>query len=878
MALACAGSALGAPAASAKSKPIVKGGTTATSASADKRVQKLLGKMTLEQKITMIDGAAEATGSDDQYQAGYIAGIPSLGIPSLKLTDGPPGVATKQDSTALTDTMGVAASFSRTVAHENGTVIGRDARALGQDVTLEPFINIDRDTDGTRGWNTFGEDPLLTGVIGASEITGIQGQRVMADAKHYIAYEGSNSVDVDQQTLHEIYLEPFSYAVNAGVASIMCSYNTLNSAYACGNKDTLTTILRKELGFKGFVMSDWGADHGTDFLADGLDLDMPGSGGPLPGMMADYNTTTAIQSAVAAGTITTGDIDTATGRILYEYDRFGLLTGSSKHKVTSEAKHSDETVVEKTAEAGAVLLKNKNHALPLKSGSLKSIALIGPGAGQDIAGDGMGEKAGGFVSEETGTLQVLRKQYKKSHIKYAVADDLTGTAIPAADFSGLTLTNDTTSTSQGVAQIDATKAAGTELAAGDSYTWTGTLNVPSTGEYWVNMQSMGGTAALTVDGNVVGDAGAAFYPMLSAPRYGIVHPGEGNSPVPTTDGLANQRTEMTLSAGSHTVTVAESADVSGRPVQVRLAWVTPSQITANTDAAVKAAKAAKTAVVFAWDDDSSDLSAPLPESQDSLIEQIAKVNKHVIVVLNTGQPVAMPWRSKVSSVLEMWYPGDGGGYATASLLMGRSDPSGRLPVTWPKNVDQEVAHQSEHPDRTTDGVDSSGQLCSSLGSQGGTDVSTTSCTTTYSEGIDVGYRFFDATGEKPLYAFGYGLSYTKFTYSGLKTKLTKAGTVKVTFKVKNTGSVAGATVPQIYLGAPKHHAKSVQFAKKALAAFTRVSLAAGRSKTITLVVPKRQLQYWSTAKSAWKLATGGRVVYLASNERTLRVSHRIAVK
>ena len=167
----------------------------------DARVDKLLARMTLDEKLTLLEGEAEAVTANSQYQAGYLPGIPRLGIPSLKLTDGPPGVITKQDSTGMTSTMGVAATFSQSDAKANGAVIGRDAKALGQDLVLEPFVNMDRDTSWARSFNTFGEDPLLTGQTGAAEITGTQAQGVMAQVKHYIAFDGGfNNVTVDSQT------------------------------------------------------------------------------------------------------------------------------------------------------------------------------------------------------------------------------------------------------------------------------------------------------------------------------------------------------------------------------------------------------------------------------------------------------------------------------------------------------------------------------------------------------------------------------------------------------------------------------------------------------------------------------------------------------
>jgi beta-glucosidase len=318
------------------------------------------------------------------------------------------------------------------------------------------------------------------------------------------------------------------------------------------------------------------------------------------------------------------------------------------------------------------------------------------------------------------------------------------------------------------------------------------------------------------------------------------------------------------------LSVTDTADASGNPVQVRLDWVTPAQQTANNAAAVAAAKNANTAVVFAWADGRTDLSSPLPEGQDQLIEDVAKVNPNTIVVLNTSEPIAMPWLSQVKSVLEMWYPGDRGGYATASVLLGKTDPAGKLPFTWPTSITQEVAHQAAHPERTSAGVTSSGTLC--------TATTTATCTTTYSEGINIGYRFFDATGETPLYPFGYGLSYTSFSYSSLHVTPARDGGLNVTFKVTNTGSTAGEVAPQVYLGAPESKPAGVQFADKALAGYSRTrSLWPGQSETITIQLPERQLQYWSTADSRWKTATGTRTLYVATNERSSQLSTQVTI-
>ena len=239
------------------------------------RVDKLLSEMTLAEKIAVIHGEKDPP-EESQGQAGYMAGNPKWGIPWLRLADGPPGVLTRQPSTALTGTMGLGATFSVEDARLNGVVIGRDALADGVNISLQPFINIMRDPVWSRAYDLFGEDPLLVGAIGAAQVEGIQSHGVMAEAKHYVAYNGGDNVVVGQQALHEIYAAPFADAVKAGVASIMCSYNKVNDAFACGNPDTLQTLLKQEIGFTGFVVSDWGANHAPTFINAGLDLEMAG--------------------------------------------------------------------------------------------------------------------------------------------------------------------------------------------------------------------------------------------------------------------------------------------------------------------------------------------------------------------------------------------------------------------------------------------------------------------------------------------------------------------------------------------------------------------------------------------------------------------------
>ncbi len=478
------------------------------------RVDKLLSQMTLEEKIAMIHGDPEPP-ETDQGQPGFLRGIPRLGIPSLRMADGPPGVLTRVPSTAPTSTMGLAATFSRDDANLNGVVVGRDARAQGIDVILQPFINIDRDITFGRGYNTYGEDPVLTGQIGAAFIRGAQSQGIMAQAKHYVAYDGGDDNIVDQQTLHEIYVAPFVDAVNAGVSSIMCSYNKVNGPYACGNSDTQIKILKKEIGFEGFITSDWGATHATDFINHGLDMEMPSTVGfippyfhavvpppykPPPGGfdMGDAGFGGAVPEepppppfdfhfpkapppvgmldAVKSGLVKEETITLAVGRILVQMDKFGFLDGKSKHDVTAVPLEADAQVVRKTGADAAVLLKNDGDVLPLKAGDLASLAMIGPGAGQTMAVGEPGEKSLGIPAQQIGAVQALLTLAPGAHVTYAVADDMTGVAIPA---SALSLKrSDAKGASQTDAVLNFTTANGTALPAGSSWKWTGTLTVP----------------------------------------------------------------------------------------------------------------------------------------------------------------------------------------------------------------------------------------------------------------------------------------------------------------------------------------------------------------------------------------------------------------
>ncbi len=854
------------------------------------RVQQLLSSMSRAEKMAIIRGGREPSEAA-QSEAGWTAGVPRLHIPDLRFADGPQGVLVRHLSTGMPSTLSLASTFSVLDAAEDGALIARDARTLGVDVILQPYINLYRDPTFERAYNTLGEDPVLTGTLAAHFVRGAQANGVLAQAKHYVAYDGGENTLVDGQALREVYAAPFRDVSDAGVASIMCSYNQINGVYSCGNGASLNGILRGEIGFGGFVTSDWGAAHGAEFIAQGMDMEQPGTGPgayfalgkepeeppasadaeadlqaalttglpeeqryplpkyagppipPVPGVSKNLG------EALARGTVTDADIDRAAGRVLAQLERFGWLDRAPNHRVGAQDIQGNARIVQRLAEHGAVLLKN-DGILPLARADLDSLALIGPGAQQTFAIVTGEEQSYGRANREIGAWQALRMLAHSPGPRLAVADDMTGAPIPPAHYAQLTRTltaaGAATAASEAATDIDHTLRSGAPLPAGSSAKWSGTLLVPADGDYEINLQVLGATGRFWIDGRSIGN-------MAWWGGHGdIVFPNRENV-IPTTDRLANVRRLLTLTAGPHALRVDANADSSGEPVQVRLAWVTPPMKERAWAQAIEAAKSAKTAVVFAWSRNRPWFG--LPGDQDRLIEAVAAVNPNTVVVLNTGEAIAMPWLGKVRAVLEMWYTGDEGGWAAANLLTGKANPAGRLPITWPRRLEDGVATDPAHPERAS---------------------SNTEGKTHYSEGVHIGYRWFDHEKIEPLFPFGYGLSYASFAYSKLSARPAADGGLDVSCRVRNTGKRDGDEVVQVYVGAPDPAPPGVQFAVRALAGFERVTIPAGRTRELKLHLPAQRFRYWSLADNSWHDARSGRTVYVGGSSRDLPLSARIA--
>jgi beta-glucosidase len=824
------------------------------------KVDQLVRAMTLDEKLGMVNGWPNGVSPPPQTDrligVGFIPGVARLGIPALTFTDGPAGVRMNLPTTAMPAPVALAATFSSDLAQRYGTVLGRDARARDQNVIFGPMLNMVRVPQGGRNFETLGEDPSLMSQLVAAETRGIQSEGTIATAKHYAENNQENqrmtiNVNVDDRTLREMELRGFEAAVKAGhTGSVMCSYNSVNGNFACENPTMLTDILRNQWGFSGFVVSDYGANHSAGpALQAGLDIEFFGTH------------FLQLKSLIQSGAVPVAALDDAVRAILTTMDRFGLLAHASPTGGTVVNRPlppfpllADAQQARTIAEQGAVLLRNQDNTLPLTPADLRSLAVIGTTARTLLVGGGGSSRVIGVTQREISPLTALGQAAgPQGNITFAVGRDLQGVAVPSSVLAppnaapgqhGLLRTNTVTGTTQIDPNIDFVGP--NALPEGTQATWTGTITAPTAGNYLLAVQTAGTGGTLTVDGQ----------PVITSSILAAL----GTSLHQTTDGLANSFAQLNLTAGPHTVSVTAAPipafppfiPASSGPVQIRLAWITPQQRQANLAAAVAAAAQARTAVVFAYMEGTEGVDQPsltLPDEQDQLIEAVVAANPRTVVVLNTGYPTLMPWVNDVRSILQMWYPGQEGGRATADLLVGAAVPGGKLPVTFP-------VRESDAPTATSPlrypGVN--GQEY-------------------YSEGVFGGYRWYDQNNITPLFPFGFGLSYTTFAYSHLKTK-SDGKTPRVQFTVTNTGSRTGAEVAQVYVG---RLPTSVSTPVRQLAGDARVTLRPGQSKRVTVTLDPRSLSYWDTGTQRW-VTPGGQVsVLVGSSSRDIRLRGMITV-
>ena len=787
------------------------------------RASLLVSRMTLDQEAQMTAAVSTATESRE------VPAIPSLCVPALLLTNGSAGISTggpvQEPATALPAPIALASTWSPAAAAAYGRVEGAEAIDQGRNDVEGPDINIARVPVNGRTFEAYGEDPYLAGQIAAGNVTGIQSQGVIATAKHYDANNQEtdrttiNEV-IDQRTLREIYMPAFAAAVQAGAGSVMCSKNLVNGTHACDSA-ALIGVLASDWHFPGFVVSDFTSIHSTVQAADaGTSLELPSARyfGP------------ALASAVQNGQVSKSTVDEMVHRIFSSMFRLGLFDRPAPSPRPIPAAR-DGATAQALAEAGTVLLKNDQAALPLNLARLKSVALIGPGAGTASTGGAGSPKVAPIqtVSPLRGVGAEAARHHLAVHYASAPPVNLGPPAIPSYALTpaggapgqhGLLAQYFNNGSWQGTPVVSRTEPYVDENAlppagvnSGQTYSvrWSGTFTPPVSGSYTLSVTTHS-KSALYLDGQQIAGDGGSF-------------------PAQTVGQTVN------LTAGTPYPIRVDYA--TGGMAVAELSWQPP----AGADdpligQAVQAARASDVAVVFAGDQEGEGVDRPglsLQDPQDQLIQAVAQANPHTVVVLNTGGPVLMPWLSRVPAVLEAWYPGEEDGNAIAAVLFGGADPAGKLPITFPASAGAVPASTpAQYP-----GVNG---------------------TATYSEGLDVGYRYDDAAGVTPLFPFGYGLSYTRFAFSHLAVTHAPA-TVQVDAQVTNTGQRAGTEVAQLYVGYPA----TAQEPPRQLRGFQRVTLQPGQSRLVHFSLPPSALAYWDTATGGWATAPGTYQVYVGDS-------------
>ncbi|WP_320777464.1 beta-glucosidase family protein [Streptomyces sp. CRN 30] len=789
---------------------------TGPARAANRRVERLLARLTLDEKISLLHGA---TDPHPLGQAGYVPGVPRLGIPPLRLADGPAGVRVTRPATALPAPVLLASAFDPDLARRYGRVIGREGRALGQDVLLSPMVNLVRTPYAGRNFETFGEDPLLSADLVAAEIRGIQEEGLVATVKHFALNNqesGRETVDVriGEQPLHEVELRGFEAAVAAGAGAVMGAYNKVNGVHACENGELLTEVLRGGWGFQGWVMTDWSAAHSTvAALTAGLDMEMPD--GRYFGA--------ALERAVRDGDVPERYVDRAVRRVLGVLDRFGLLDGRGGPPRPVRDPRAGAALAREVAEAGATLLRNEHRTLPLPAGRIGSgsgsIAVIGPSGSRPFVGGG--GSAHVVPDHAASPLDAIRRRAgARARVTYALGEDLFGKALPADALTPPVRLEDR------------------RVATGETWTYDGTLTADRD-DTW--------TFVLHYDGDptrrpkVLLD-GSELFPQL--PGYQEFFTGGLGSAAP--DGLAVCRGAATVTKGPHRLRVTAGGGDDG--LRFRLRYADGATRARDVARAVRAAREAEHVVLFAYEDATEGLdrtSLALPGHQEALVEAVTAVNERTTVVLNTSSAVSMPWLERTAAVLQMYYPGQEGGDATAAVLFGDCDPGGRLTQTFP-------ADDAHHPvagnPRRYPGVDG---------------------TVEYAEGVHIGHRWYDAAGVRPLFPFGHGLSYTSFSYGEPSARWTRKG-LDVGFTVRNTGDRDGVAVPQVYVG--RSPDLRLDQAVRVLGGYRRLSLAVGERRRVTVTVRRRTLSCWDPRRHGWVLGTGRRTVWVGASSRDLRLT------
>ncbi len=801
---------------------------------AEEKVDSLLSKMTLQEKLEYIGG----------YNGFYIRGIERLGLPEIKMSDGPTGVRNYGPTTAYPATICLAASWDTELAEKFGTAMGRDARARGVHILLAPGVNIYRAAFGGRNFEYLGEDPYLASRMVVPIIDGIQSQGVSATVKHYIAnnqeFDRHNvSSNVDERALREIYMPAFKAAVQeANVGAVMTAYNPVNDIHASEHNYLVNEVLKKEWGFDGAVMSDWVSTYSTEGVVNGgLDLEMPSG---------KFMNPDSIMPLIESGEIKESTIDDKVRRILRMIVKFNFMDRDQEVSTIPKDHPENRAVALKIAEEGIVLLKNEAGLLPLKKESLKKIAVIGPNSDPAVYGAGGSSFTTPFeaVSVLEGIKTIAGDKIEVLHKKGI--NNLGGeetfdnsSLFHSDDNSGLSAEYFNNMNFEGEPELVradekinftfSENPLGGEENSNYSVKWSGYIKPETTGEYRFYVSGDDGYRLIMKGDTLIN----AWFDQAPTTRSALVNL------------EADKKYDLILEYYQNG---------GGAELKFGYGEEKKSQI---EEAVELAAESDVVILCIGFNKNSEgegrDREYNLPDEQVQLIKKALEVNNNTVIVLNAGGNVNMnPWIDNTSALLHAWYPGQEGGTAIAEIIFGEVNPSGKLPATFEKKWEDSPVYGSYHDEDKDKNVE-------------------------YSEGIFLGYRHFDSSSTKPRFPFGYGLSYTTFRYDDLKVAAQNKDDeveVKVTFNVTNTGEHAGAETAQLYVSDLE---SSAERPEKELKSFTKIFLQPGETKQTEIILNKSAFQYYDVDDSKWKLEKGEFEIQVGSSSEKILLNEKVSL-
>jgi beta-glucosidase len=796
------------------------------------KIEDLISQMTLSEKVSLLAGA-------DMWRT---VAIERLGIPALKMSDGPNGARGGGSLTAGTKAacfpagIALASSWNTELVGRVGKALGQEARTKGAHVLLAPTVNTHRSPLNGRNFESFSEDPYLSSRMAVAYINGVQSEGVGTSVKHYVCNDSEferttiNSV-VGERALREIYLRPFQAAIReANSWTIMAAYNNVNGSPASEHPYLLDEILREEWGYDGLVVSDWfmAVKSTAASVNAGLDLEMPG-----PGIWRGEK----LLEAVKRGEVKEAALERSIRRLLLLLQRTGVFEHPAEGPEQSIDLPEHRALIREAAAEGTVLLKNENAVLPLQRESLKSIAVIGPNAkvARIMAGGSAQVNAHYAITPYEGILAKVGEDiqigYEQGCPNYkllpvlAVERIYAGTEGDAhgwkseyfnsADLTGPAVYQELSTSSEPMWMELPSKAIDSRSFSVRSRA----RFVPEeTGRYTFSLVSAG-LSRLLIDGEL-------FIDNWTKQEQGENYFGMGSTEVISSLEMeAGREYQLTIECGkSQTLPM----------VALRLGCLLPQPSNA-IERAERLAAGADIALVFAgtsgeWESEGFDRpDIDLPGQQNELIARVAAANKRTIVVLNIGSPIAMPWLDQVAAVVQAWFPGQECGNAIADVLFGDVNPSGKLTETFPVRIEDNPAYLN-YP-----------------GENGNVH---------YGEGLFVGYRYYEKKQIAPLFPFGSGLSYTTFQYQDLRLSASEIGpdeTLRVSIDVTNTGERAGKEVVQVYV---RDLESRLHRPNKELKGFAKVQLEPGERKTVTVTLDREALAYYDDRARAWVAEAG----------------------